>query len=241
MDGGRVLEGVEGPAFAGHAISNVVGVGAFVLRRRRRGGVGGEGDDADERFTEHGKVGAELGPLAQGTLKALSGRENLDAGGGIAFFTKGHHAGPAGCDERARAGPRDAGRSVDPSGPVRGDEVLVMAERLVTVEQGRGTLGGEAIFVCVDTDAGDALDGEVERDFAREAGTGEKGEEERTETGVDMERDVTVEGNARKSRNRVNGTMREGWSRGDEEDGVAVQVPAYRGNVEGEVGGRTGD
>lgn len=75
----------------------------------------------------------------------------------------GHEACPAGGNERAGAGTGDAGRSVNATGPVGGDEILVGAEADGSVEEGRCSFGGKAVFVGIAADAGHPFKSEVKR------------------------------------------------------------------------------
>ena len=143
MDGRRPLQGVEVPSFAGHGVGEVV----HVEGSRR------EGDGADERLPHDGEVVAQGRVLPEGRLDLLGGVDDLVTAVDVAAFALGHQAGPAGGDEGSGTGACDARRGVHASGPIRGDEVLIGAERWRPIEKDGVSFGGEAVFVGV---AGDA-------------------------------------------------------------------------------------
>lgn len=230
MDRGRVLERVEMPAPIGHGVGDVVDV--------ERGG--GEGDDADERVTDDGEIRGEGGVLADGGLEAFGGADDAVTGLDVALFALGHEGGPAAGDEGAGPGAGDAGGGVDAAGPVGGDEVLVAAEAGGAVEEDGVAFGGEAVFVGVAADAGDAGEGEVERG-AVEAGAGEEGDEKGAEAAVDVEGEFAFEGEPGEGGDVVDDAVREVGGGADEEDGVAVDQPGYRGGCYAVGRGGAGD
>ncbi len=74
----------------------------------------------------------------------------------VALFAEGHHADPAACYEGAGTGAGDARRAVDTAWPGRGDEVLVLPESGGAIEDAGVAFWGEAVFVSVDGDGGNA-------------------------------------------------------------------------------------
>lgn len=180
-----------------------------------------ESKDADERVTENFELGAEGGMFADAVGQFLGCADDLFAGGEVAGFADGHEGGPASGDEGAGTGAGNARGGVDAAGPGGVDKVLVGAEGGGAVQDGGVSFGGEAVFVCVAADGGDAAEAEVKRDGV-EARFGEEGDEEGAETAVYVERDAAFDGEAGEGGDVVDDAVREVGGGADEEDCVAV-------------------
>lgn len=76
------------------------------------------------------------------------------------------------------------------------------------VEDGAVALGGEAVFVSVAGDGGDALEAEVERG-GFEAGLFEEGDEEGAQAAVDVEWEAFLEGKLGERGDVVDDAVRE--------------------------------
>lgn len=99
------------------------------------------------------------------------------AGVDVACFTNTHHACPTACNQSTRARTCNGGGGIHAAGPVRGNEVLVAAERGIAIENGGVSFRCEAIFVSVTADACNSFEAEIE-ELGVEAGFLQEGDEE---------------------------------------------------------------
>lgn len=90
-----------------------------------------------------------------------------------------------------------------------------------SVEDSRVTLGRKTVLVGITADAGNTLQSEI-KEQSFETSTLEEGNQERTQTAVDVEPDVLAKGELGQSRDVVDDTVGEVGSRADQYDRVGV-------------------
>lgn len=225
------------PAHIGHGIRNIVDV-YFGSGR-------GESNDTYHGLTDDLEGRAQTGVLTDSPFELACCVDDLVAAVDVAGLADGHHAGPAACDQGAgtRAGHGRGG--VDAAGPVGHDEVLVCTQRAVAVEHDGAALGGKAVLVGIDADAGDTRLAEVEAALVvvrgREAGLFEEGDGEGAQTAVDVQGDLVGDGQPREGRDVVDQAMGEVGGRSDQQHGVGIDEPADGRDVHDVVWGRAGD
>lgn len=210
------------PPLRTHAVRDIIRVQTLRLERH----------DRHQRPADDFQLRVLTDPVGEGLRRA----DDLSARVKIALLADGDETRPAGGDEGTGTGARRAGGGVDAARPGRVDEVLVAAELLGAVEEGAVSLGGEAVFVRVAGDGGDALEAEVEG-LGLEAGLFEEGDEEGAEAAVDVEGDGFTHGEAGERRDVVDDAVREVGGRADEEDGVRGDEAGDGADVD-LVGGR---
>src|SRR5260221_11621926 len=81
----------------------------------------------------------------------------------VALASEGHHCGPRRGEQTARTRPFDSRRAVLPARPRRLEEVLAVAQLLVSEQQQRRALQAVAVLVRVGRDRGHTREAEVER------------------------------------------------------------------------------
>ena len=161
---------------------------------------------------------------ADAVRQFLGGADNLLASRKVASFTNGHKRGPAGGDEGSRAGAGYAGGGVDAARPGGVNKILVGPQGGSTVKDGAVALGGEAVFVGIAADGGDAAEAEVEGGGLK-AGFVKEGHEEGAEAAVDVQGHATLESELRKGRDVVNDTVGEVGCGSDKKNGIPVDEP----------------
>ncbi len=117
---------------------------------------------------------------------------------------------------------------------------MVATQTRSTIQQGRGAFWGEAVFVGVAADTGNAFEAEV-KGRRGETSAGKERDKKGAETAVHMEGEGFANRQTREGRYIVYNTMREGGSRADEEDGVAVDQARDAGDVNVVGGSWAGD